>query len=233
MARKKNEKQDEVYEILKKRIIKLDYLPNQTLSANELSQEFELNRPALKEVLMRLSSDSLVEVNATNYTVSNFSLQDIIELYQVREALECKSVELILKNGGLSDEQIRTIESLNNELMECVESKRYQDAFGLDDEFHLTMITFSGNKALISLFKHIRIQITRGRWMTLFHSDHNDTWKEHLPIIEALKAKNTVEAREALISHIGRAVSDIEDIFKNADYERALFVLQHMKEAEK
>ncbi len=233
MARKKNTKLDDTYEILKDRIIKLKYLPEETLSVNELAQEFDLSRPALKEILMRLSADSLVEETSTKFAVSSFTVQDIIELYQVREALECKCGELILMNGGLTEAQLREIEELNDEIQQCVKDRRYRDGFTLDDKFHTLLMEYSKNKALMAVFDRIRIQVSRGRWLTLFNSDHNDTWEEHMKIINALKAKDPDAVRRALSSHIGAAGNDIGDIFKNKDYERALFVLHHMKEGEK
>lgn len=233
MARKKNQQLEEIYETIKKRIIKLKYLPEATLSINELAQEFKLSRPAVKEVLMNLAADSLVEVTATKFTVSSFTVTDIIELCQVREALECKGAELILLKGGLSDKQLEEIELINNDIQKCVKEKRFTDGFEKDDIFHCTIMNCSGNKTLITAFDEIRIRALRGRWMTLFNSDHNDTWDEHMKIITAFKKQDPCEVQEAIKYHILCAENDISNIFLNKDYEKALYVLHHMKENEK
>ena len=124
---------DQTLETLRRRIISLQLPPGEPLSENELAQELGVSRTPVRESLILLREEGLVQVYPQiGSFVSLVDLSRVSEAQFVREAIECASLrDLSVDAAGIAG------------LREILQSQREADAngdveefFRLDEEFH-------------------------------------------------------------------------------------------------
>ena len=90
-----------VYENLKRRIITNILKPGDPLNEGVLSKELKISKTPVREALQQLEKKGLVEnIPGKGAFVSRFSFQDIRELFEIREILECEVIRRVARKGG-------------------------------------------------------------------------------------------------------------------------------------
>lgn len=100
---------DDAFEKIREKIVSMEWAPGTRLSSNQIAAELGMSRTPVERALVNLERYGLVEAENGKYSVSTFSLKDIVELYQVKEAVETQAVKILLERGGLSDEQLKEL----------------------------------------------------------------------------------------------------------------------------
>ena len=91
---------NECYRVLKQLIIEQKYRPEQMLNEKDLMQTFDIGRTPLREVLLDLQREGLVNVIPRCGTfVSSLSLDDLKNISQLRPTLESLVVGLLCDNA--------------------------------------------------------------------------------------------------------------------------------------
>ena len=87
---------DEVYDLLRERILSLRYPPNFRFDLSALEEQLGISRTPLKEAMQRLEAEGLVDIRPRRGTfVTGFDPQDIAESYDVRRVIECAAAETL------------------------------------------------------------------------------------------------------------------------------------------
>ena len=90
-----------VYENLKRRIITNALKPGDPLNEGILSKELKISKTPVREALQQLEKKGLVEnIPGKGAFVSRFSFQDIRELFEIREILECEVIRRVACKRG-------------------------------------------------------------------------------------------------------------------------------------
>src|ERR1700757_1617307 len=85
----------EAYEALRASIVSLQRAPGQRLSEAELARDLGVSRTPVREAIIQLRADGLVEVTPQRGSfVSKISLRNVREAQFAREALECAAVRV-------------------------------------------------------------------------------------------------------------------------------------------
>lgn len=173
------------------------------VSDSELAQEFEMSRTPVREAIMILIQNGLLERNRTKVVVSNITLNDIIEILDVRDAIERKAIELIVNHGGLNQEQITHLNSIQKEMQANIVNGNFTGNFHADHVFHLSLIEYSKNKRLETIYNQLTLQSQRLRWFAQITPERFvNSLQEHQVIIDALVQKNCLVAQEAIRQHL-------------------------------
>lgn len=91
---------DLAYERLREDIVSLGVQPLQPLNEVELAAQLGVSRTPVREALMRLQREGLVEsVPGKGWVASQISLRDVVEMFQMREALEPLAARLCAEQG--------------------------------------------------------------------------------------------------------------------------------------
>lgn len=86
---------DELVEILRKRIVGHDFLPGSKLREVELTSEFDVSRPRMREAFGVLEERGLIErIPNRGAVVTRLDVAQIYDLYELREVLEGLAVRL-------------------------------------------------------------------------------------------------------------------------------------------
>ncbi len=202
---------------LREAIIKGDFAPGEKLNEPKLAEQFQVSRGPLREAIRRLVAMRLVRhVPHVGATVVTLELDSILELYDVREALEGKAAALAAEN--MSEQDIAKLRSLLE-----LHRKHTQDNKGQymqtegDFDFHYQIIKGSGNQLLTDqlcdelyhLIRMFRFQTSR------FKSRSNRALIEHEQLIYAIEQRDPEMAEMLMRKHISRAKKSIKEALTN------------------
>src|SRR4029077_13140096 len=84
-----------VYQALKRDIITGVHQPGEALSEKDLAEKYASSRTPVREAAVRLQHDNLLRVVPNRgYFITKISVQDLVQLYEYRAAVECACAEL-------------------------------------------------------------------------------------------------------------------------------------------
>jgi DNA-binding GntR family transcriptional regulator len=192
-----------------RQLILTRYAPGQPLSEQELAHVLGVSRTPVREALLRLEKDGLVTmVPRRGPFVTVLTVQDIHELFEVREALELYAVR---RAAELVDAQV--LERIEKEAAEIYRSLRAEDSperkfQAMSDVFnrlHRLILTTRRNSRFLAL-----LEMVRGTWyfarqlmMTQLTEDEVvKTYEEHCEILAALRARDPQRAERAMQVHL-------------------------------
>ncbi len=191
---------EEVYRTLKDRIVSCELLPGSVIAEEKLCEEFGVSRTPVRESLLRLEREHLVEIYPRKGTfVSQISLHDIYEIFQIRLIIEPRVAKMVCRSLDAS----RLADYLRRfrEVANCRDGSSAW--FDLDRSFHSYLIESSQNRRLVDLYSGImdqnfRVRILAGR----LPSRIDEMIREHEDIIEALLDMDESRIEEAMVAHV-------------------------------
>ncbi len=183
--------------------------PGMPVRERDLAEAFGISRTPLKEALRILESEGLIDYGPTRRpVVADPSLDEINDWLRVQGALEALAGELACE--AATDKQLTNIERLNESIKEARDADGQLEAFRRDMAFHKSIVEASGNRALLGSHATYNARLWRVRFLSSQRvASREGTRREHLEIVEALKARDSVAAQKALKRHLQTAEHNI------------------------
>lgn len=197
-----------IADTLRDEIVSLDLPPGRPLSEKDLTLRFGVSRTPLREALIRLAEEGLVEIRPQSGTfVSRIPLSAIPEAVVVRQALEETTVELAAARAGRTG-SARLADVIARQV--AYAELGDQVAFhGADELFHETMAALSGYPGIWRTTRQAKMQIDRCRRLTLpVLGRMEQVIAEHRVIAAAVAAGDGPAARAAMRSHLAAVLPD-------------------------
>lgn len=194
------------YQKLKLMILRGRIASGQPLVERLLAEQLRVSRTPIRETIFRLEKEGLVRViEGKGAFVAACSLEDMIEIYQVREGLEPLAARL-----SCAHIETKELDFFEDAL------KRYRskppardddpDAWRrLGRDFHNMFIRASRNQRLIQTLEGMQDQIELFRSLGRAMSPRtltNSAIEEHLEILKELKARAPSRAERAVRIHL-------------------------------
>ncbi|HLY64569.1 MAG TPA: GntR family transcriptional regulator [Chloroflexota bacterium] len=190
-----------VYTTLKERIIDFQLKPNERLTEVQLAAEFSTSRTPVREALLKLEREGWV-VNRRHhgYTVRDFSIAEIDDVYEVRIALEWLAVQLACDRMS-SMELDRLQDFWSNPVGNASSNPAVMLQY--DEDFHESIARSTNNQELLRHLCNIdeRIRIIRRIDFTSSHRIET-TFREHAAVLELIRTKDAAAAQQAISDHI-------------------------------
>jgi DNA-binding GntR family transcriptional regulator len=188
---------------LRDAILRGEHPPGTRLRQEELAAQYGASRVPVREALRILESEGLVTTVANaGAWIARLSLDECVELYQVRERIEPLLLRYSLPH--LTAEQIERLADLVEEMRQSRDVERF---LVLDRAFHLGSYagadtTFLGPtvERLWNTTQHYRRAYTRlldGESNRILHDEH------HM-LVAAIRDGDSEEAERVLFGHIRR-----------------------------
>jgi DNA-binding GntR family transcriptional regulator len=198
---------DKAYLILKERIIRREFKPNQKLSIPELANQLGVSRTPVRDALNRLEKDGLIKtVSKVGTFVAAIEIQDVLDIIDTRLMLEFWAVE---KAQMLSDSELeRRVKQLEGMLGQASVSfqKMPLESYlkrNFNLQFHLELIKLDSNKRNVALYKDMMNYHSLSAEYSLFTEEMVSTaMKQHCAIVESLKQRNLTELKSAIKLHL-------------------------------
>ncbi|MEW6669328.1 MAG: GntR family transcriptional regulator [Thermodesulfobacteriota bacterium] len=90
-----------VYEDIRRQIVEEKLVPGQWLIERELCETYSMSRTPIREILWKLTADGFLEQEANRgFVVRRLGLEQILEIFQAREAIEGMAARLACRRGG-------------------------------------------------------------------------------------------------------------------------------------
>ena len=190
---------DPVYESLKAAIIAGNLAPGEPLRQDEIARQHGISKIPVREALLRLEVDGFVLFRKNKGAiVRELSAQEVLNLIDIREALECKAIELAVPFMIESDLVAA------REVIEAYGRERTVEAWSrLNIRFHQILYEPCGNAPLLQMIDDLRARI--GPVMRLMVSETSGLERphaEHQAILQACVAHDAVKAVSLLRQHI-------------------------------
>jgi DNA-binding GntR family transcriptional regulator len=201
-----------VYERLRNAIISLEMEPGRRLSENELAEWLGVSRTPIREALVRLRDDRLVEIVPQLGTfVAPISEAAVSDAQFVREALECAAIRLAAER--VTDDDIAALKGILRRQRELRDASDFGRFYVLDDEFHAALCGLSGHGFAWSLVQRANGHLNRVRRLSLPQPRYmREMVAEHRLVVDALARRDPDGAEAALRHHLGMVLSALDDI---------------------
>lgn len=216
MARRKGPQAKQAYSYIKSKILSYELPPGAAISDNALAQELNMSRSPVREAIFMLTNDGLIDSTGMGAQVSPMTLTDIVEICQVRKAVEVAAVNILLDNGGGTPEQKSRLAGIFKELQgttDAIQNYHY------DDLFHGEIMAMANNSRLIHISNQMRLQIYRARWLSVVLPDRMDEAKrEHESIYQALMDNDREASVQSLTVHLDRSEQTFRKVLADPRY---------------
>lgn len=194
-----------VYAQVRNAILSGALRPKERITENQIAERFGLSRTPVREAFRRLEAEGLiVVVPQRGAFVSQPSLEDILEIYQIRTPLECMAARIAA--DAITKDQLRRLEELVEAERDRRDRRAPERSLRLHREFHAIIFACTRNRRLASVLSEMQHQVHRVRVLwpsTVARLD--ETWREHATIVAALRARDVVAAELGMREHLERA----------------------------
>ena len=205
-ARRSGLKQ-QAYAELKRQIVAGELPSGSVQSVRQLATRLEMSKTPVHAAIERLEADGLVTLAPhQGVVVREMSIQDIINHYEIRQALEPYVLRRI--SGRLTASQIGQLQENLEEVRRCASAKDSAALMKADTEFHQLLCGFVGNDEITRVMQQLRDKVQRVvfRVAEQFPERVTETYEEHRAIVEAIVAGDAEKAAQLMYEHLGQGL---------------------------
>ena len=201
---------DQVAALLRQQILEGEFRPGTQLQELPLASSLGVSRNTMREAIRILSIEGLLRRSLhRGAAVSQLSLRDVQEIYQLRRMLELPAVLAARPDPGLLQEIRNAVEQY--EL--AVRDRNWSRAVSHDLHFHSLLIHFHGNKRLDSFYKNMLGELRVG--MVLVDRSHDNPGAlipVHRKMCQLLSAGKLKQCAALLEQHLEDSESRLTQI---------------------
>lgn len=209
------------YQEMRRLILNGGFSPGQRLKEQDLAELLGVSRAPIRECIKELGRHGLVEVIPhKGATVTKLSKVYILDLMDVRMALECLVIRLACNNSSKKDLDYlqNSLDKVNELLLKTEEIGGYPSEY-LD--FHNYLVQVTDNNVLSSIMESIQDQLMLVRLFSGASSKRAiHALKEHKSILEALRMCDPQAAEERMRHHLHNARDNLLKKFSSMMEEK-------------
>lgn len=195
-----------VYQDIRQRIVSLELEPGASLSETELAGAMGVSRTPIREGLILLADEGLVQVfPKLGSFVSRIDAQKVADAQFIREALELTSIV-----GAVELATEEQLDGLRDQIARQREATDVAAFFELDELFHRSLLAVGGHESAWPTILGAKAHLDRARRLGLLgESSLNALIDEHEDVVERLAARDTEGTVAALRRHLRQVFDDI------------------------
>lgn len=201
---------DHAYSSFTEKLLARDIQPGQFLSQRELVEITGMPLGAIREMIPRLEADGLIRTAPKRgLQVLSIDLNLIRDAFQLRRMIESEAIALLC--GTASDAKLAELADRHRDIAKRAESGvddvLLTAAQKMDWAFHDWIVDSMDNRIVSEIYRvnMIKIRLIASRRTRMLHHLVVSVMKEHMPIIEALIARDAPAAVKAVQDHIDSA----------------------------
>ena len=144
-----------------KRLILSGTLPSGVITTEtDLAERLGVSRTPVRKTLVRLEQEGFItNIQPKGYRVVEISSEDIRDIYELREILECHMVRETAKQ--LTSEDLAAMESAVQSADQCLENRDYLGYVEHSRAFHHVLDRKHGNKWISGVFANLDEHVYR------------------------------------------------------------------------
>jgi DNA-binding GntR family transcriptional regulator len=204
------------YNVIRDAIITMKLAPGETLNEKETCAELGISRTPMREAVLRLAQEGLVNIVPSGGTfVNKIVMRKVIEGHLVRSSLEMRLVRLAARNFDPVYE--RDLDLLIFRQQDAAKRRDINEAFKVDNEFHRFLCKIAGFPNVWQTIHNATGQLDRVRRRAFPKLGYfEEVIDEHAALYAAIKARDEDEAVRLLKGHLG-GISAVVEYLVEAD----------------
>lgn len=189
---------DTVHARIRDAIVSSEFRPNHRLVEEELAAWLNVSRTPVREALLRLKQDGLVERNR-GWIVRDHAPEEILGIVEARAAVESSAA--FLAADRIDAATLDRLTALCAQ-METPGASRIELS-AVNDDFHDTVTEAAGNQLLVQFARRTRINYWNfTRPVVLGPDDDELTAASHRDLVAALRDRDGARAQRIVREHI-------------------------------
>ncbi len=204
---------EQVAAALKNEIISGKLAAGTKLRQVEIAQRFGVSTTPVREAFGLLQNDGLVQIDThKGVTVFLPTVQDLVEHYEIRTALEMLAVEKAAENFQTQDAP--PLVALLDEMHTTNDPAHYVE---LNQQFHLQLYQLARRSRLLSMIEDLRNASNAYLHLYAAADIPRDTQRlntEHREILAACRANNPVRATDGVRHHLQQTVAHVMNVLE-------------------
>jgi DNA-binding GntR family transcriptional regulator len=188
-----------VLDDLRRRILTGEFKAGSKINESEIAAKLGTSRSPIREALRVLEREGLVSTLPRKGSyVTEISTQDVDELFELRELLECHAIDTIRKRA------VKTPDDMHKQIHEVEgDLRREPDTFTVISGFHYNLVELSQSYRLVELYKFLAVPLRRYQLIYLSREGQREiSFEHHQGIVNILKRGDYSEAKRSLRRHI-------------------------------
>ena len=217
--RRRADSTERAYTMIRRMVVDFELRPNERINEVQLARELALSRSPVREALNRLATEGFLSfVPNRGFFFRSPDIAELVQIYEARAVLEKGAFALACTRATAA--QVRDVEQFWADALVEYARRDPDRILELDEAFHLTLASLSGNRELVRQLTAInarirfvrRIEIGRGPRHASMIGDHDE-------LIDALRGRAVVRGQKALTAHISMSIEDAADVLKEAVFK--------------
>lgn len=198
------------YEKLYEDIIGGRLQPKQRLIELDLAHELGISRAAVRNALLRLEQEGLVEREPNRGArVRLVSEEESLEILEARTALECVVVRHAASNR--TPEDIDDLRLILTEMENRLEKGDLLAVSDMNAQLHQRLIEMANHTTISKLLKMLNSQTVRFQFRTILVPGRaGGSLAEHKVIVEAIEAGDPNAAEKAMRAHLAHVTEALK-----------------------
>jgi DNA-binding GntR family transcriptional regulator len=193
--------------VLRDLILRGEIAPGERINEVTIADSLGISRGPLREAVQRLAGQGLLVTQPHRGSfVRTFTRTEIVELYEMRSAVELHAVRLLCRRAD-----DRTIDHLRDitEQAHLVLAESPDAPFPADLDFHQQVVTSTGNTMLIGAAHSVQLQISLARSISARQPARaREASEEHDAVVEAIARRDHVAACDLMETHVGHSMNN-------------------------
>ncbi|WP_343314989.1 GntR family transcriptional regulator [Brucella sp. BE17] len=204
-----------IYRELHTSIVSMQLTPGTPLNEKALTEQFGVSRTPVREAIIRLVEDGLVDVFPQSGTfVARIPVALIPEAVIIRQALEGATTERAATSATSGD--IDLLDEILARQSFFAERQNLGSFHEADDAFHEAIASIAHHPGIWQFLKPVKVQIDRARRMTVPALGRmTQVIAEHKIIRNAIESHDVTAACAAMKHHLSAVKPDIDELRKS------------------
>ena len=206
---------DAAYRTMRAKILDNEWAPGHRALEQELALELGVSRTPVREALIRLAQEGLVEVVPRHgMRVLPVSAADMNEIYQLLGSLEATAAEMVAQRKPAARD-IAPLETASRAMDAALKAGDLDAWAQADERFHRYLVELCGNRLLAATVYNFWDRAHRARMFTLrLRPKPVKSTREHIAMLDRIRAGDAAGVVDVNRAHRERANRELLAIFE-------------------
>lgn len=194
---------EQIFEALREKIIKGELQPGDRIVELEVAKNYGVSQAPVREAFLKLAEEDLVVTQRNKGTfVSNFSLDEIDQLYDFRLTVEEFAIKRAFER--LTDEDVEELKNYHNEMVLAGVNNDLEKIRIADEDFHTKIYKTADHKFLSSVWETLSSKLSRIWYLNsqMYFTDLSELANIHEPILRAFQNRDLDGCIHAFHEHV-------------------------------
>jgi DNA-binding GntR family transcriptional regulator len=196
---------EKAYAYLRENVLIDPEMQGRFLNEQELAAEIGVSRTPVREALLLLVSDGLVElIPQRGAYVPVVTGREISELMELRGVLESHAARLVIDEGRVPVDRMQDTLDQQANLPDTLLPDAAREFIRLDTLFHQQLIDAAGNELISRTYSKLHVRQILVGVSALFRTGgrRQEVCAEHQDILDALVSGDSAKAQKAIDHHL-------------------------------